>query len=82
MTSPYAFTEEELKMMDKNYKKPKVSFSNNAFYLKLLFCIHVQAKKWFVSENKVAVAKNTLHERGTVATKNKQRMSKEIADFL
>ena len=24
MTSPYAFTEEELKMMDKNYKKPKV----------------------------------------------------------
>ena len=29
MTSPYAFTDEELKMMDKDYKKPKV---------KLLFC--------------------------------------------
>ena len=42
----------------------------------------IQAKKWFVSEKKVAVAKNTLHERGTVATRNKQRMSKEIAEFL
>ena len=81
MTSPYAFTEEELKMMDKNYKKPKV-------YILHQGCCHnvcnycFQAKKWFVSEKKVAVAKNTLHERGTVATKNKQRMSKEIADFL
>ena len=26
MTSPYAFTAEELKMMDKNYKKPKVLY--------------------------------------------------------
>ena len=63
MTSPFAFTPEELKMMQKDYKKPK-------------------AKKWFVSEKKVAVAKNTLHERGTVSTRNKQRMSKEIAEFL
>ena len=39
-------------------------------------------KKWFVSEKKVTVAKNTLHERGTIATKNKQRMSKEVAEFL
>ena len=82
MTSPYAFTEEELKMMDKNYKKPKVSIQFKRFNLNFCFAFYVQAKKWFVSEKKVAVAKNTLHERGTVATKNKQRMSKEIADFL
>ena len=63
MASPYAFTEEELKMMQLDYKKPK-------------------AKKWFVAKKKNDVKRNTLHERTTIASKNKQRMSKEIADFL
>ena len=42
----------------------------------------IKAKKWFVSEKKQTAARNTLHERGTVATRNKQRMSKEISEFL
>ena len=35
-----------------------------------------------MSEKKQKAAKNTLHERGTIATRNKQRMSKEISEFL
>ena len=31
MNSPYAFTEEELKMMEKDYKKPKVLVSIRVF---------------------------------------------------
>ena len=81
MTSPYAFTDEELKMMDKDYKKPKVEIQGSDLY-QLFNFESFQAKKWFVSEKKVTVAKNTLHERGTIATRNKQRMSSEMADFL
>ena len=33
MTSPYAFTDEELKMMDKDYKKPKVETRSVSFQL-------------------------------------------------
>ena len=32
MTSPYAFTDEELKMMDKDYKKPKVEIQGSDLY--------------------------------------------------
>ena len=79
MASPFAFTEEELKMMQMDYKKPK-------------------AKKWFVAKKRngverleninevlislIVLCRNTLHERGTVASRNKQRMSKEVAEFL
>ena len=79
MASPYAFTEEELAMMQMDYKKPK-------------------AKKWFVAKKRngverletidklfihlTVICRNTLHERGTVASKNKQRMSTEVAEFL
>ena len=65
-------------MMEKDYKKPKVEIHILISSDQLL----LQAKKWFVSEKKVSVAKNTLHERGTVSTRNKQRMSREMAEFL
>ena len=79
MASPYAFTEDELAMMQMDYKKPK-------------------AKKWFVAKKRngverldnvnnlfihsIVLCRNTLHERSTVASKNKQRMSTEVAVFL
>ena len=79
MASPFAFTEEELAMMQMDYKKPK-------------------AKKWFVAKKRdgverldninnllihlIVICRNTLHERSTVASKNKQRMSTEVAEFL
>ena len=79
MASPYAFTEEEVAMMQMDYKKPK-------------------AKKWFVAKKRdgverldninnllihlIVICRNTLHERSTVASKNKQRMSTEVAEFL
>ena len=79
MASPYAFTEEEVAMMQMDYKKPK-------------------AKKWFVAKKRngverldnvnnlfihlIDLCRNTLHERSTVASKNKQRMSTEVAEFL
>ena len=66
-------------MMQMDYKKPK-------------------AKKWFVAKkrngverleninylliNLIGIRRSTLHERGTVASKNKQRMSTEVAEFL
>ena len=51
-------------------------------YLSGFLKYSVEAKKWFVSEKKEKAAKNTLHERGTIATRNKLRMSKEISEFL
>ena len=37
MTSPYAFTEEELKMMEKDYKKPKV-WKTDLLRIAVTFC--------------------------------------------
>ena len=70
MTSPYAFTEEELKMMDKNYKKPKVYIFHQGcchnvdvivFRLKSGLC---QRKRWlslktlFMSEAQLPLKTN------------------------
>ena len=63
MASPFTYTEEELRMLQPDYKKPKV-------------------KKWFGVAKRDQAERNSLHERGTVATRNKQRMSKEVAEFL
>ena len=69
MTSPFAFTEEELKMMQPDYKKPKAkkwcrvaSCHNMSSYI-VMPCALCEMFFRFGVKKKTSVERNTLHER-------------------